>query len=157
MKCKSSQNKIRVWNKKYAKLKISVIIFIQRQVRAKSVFLQSQLLCNIDSIIQSLYFFFWQCNHYLLNKRKNSCFLRIATKAPSGFNKIYKQYLNGYDESIYRISYFPNKCFVRKWRLKFQVPKYCLKWNIENMTRSIITPKKITQNAFKTTLTLEID
>ena len=43
-------------------------------------------------------------------KETNSCFLRIA-----GFNKIYTHTLNG---------------------LKFQVSKYHLRWNAENMTSS---------------------
>ena len=29
---------------------------------------------------------------------------------------------------------FFDMCFVRKWRLKFQVSKYHLRWNAENMT-----------------------
>ena len=73
----------------------------------------------------------------------------MQTKHPSGFNKIYKQHLNG----------FPDGCFLRKWRLKFQVPKYRLRWNSENMTSSIISPpkKNYTITVFTSTLRLEID
>ena len=44
--------------------------------------------------------------------------------------------------AAYKISFFPDKCFVRKWRLKFQVSKYCLRWNAENMASSIMSSKK---------------
>ena len=40
--------------------------YIQLEQNAKRVFLQPQLLRNIDSIIQ---LFFLQCNHYLLDER----------------------------------------------------------------------------------------
>ena len=54
------------------------------------------------------------------------CFLRIAHKAPVRIQQnSYKiLYLNGYDEATYKISFFPDECFVRKRRLKFQVSKY---------------------------------
>ena len=80
-------------------------------------------------------------------KETNSYFLRIAhTKHPSGFKKIYTQHLNGYDEATYKISFFPDECFVRKRRLKFQVSKYRLRWNAENMTSSIMFPQKKLHN-----------
>ena len=43
-----------------------------------------------------------------------------------------------------QISFFSDKCYVRKWRLKFQVSKYglSLRWNAENMTSSIMSPQK---------------
>ena len=41
----------------------------------------------------------------------------------------------GYDKATYKISFFPDECFVRKWRLKFQVSKYRLRWNAENITQ----------------------
>ena len=82
----------------------------------------------------------------------------MQAKHSSGFNKIYTQHLNGYDEATYKISFFPDECFVRKWRLKFQVSKYHLRWNAENMTSSIMSPKKnYTITVFTSTLRLEID
>ena len=68
--------------------------------KQKHIFLQPQLLCNIDSIKQLLQFFFWHWNHYIFTwiKDTNSCFLRIASRPPVRiFNKIYTQHLNGYD------------------------------------------------------------
>ena len=56
----------------------------------------------------------------------------MQTKHTSGFNKIYTQHLNGYDEATYKVSFFSDECFVRKWRLKFQVSKYRLRWNAGN-------------------------
>ena len=106
-------------------------------VGAKHIFLQPQLFRNIDSIIQ-LFYFFWQCNHYLLDE--------LQPKHPSGFNKIYTQHFNGYAEATYKISFFPDDCFARKWRLKFQVSKYHLRWNAESMTSSIMSPKKKLHN-----------
>ena len=79
-------------------------------------------------------------------------------QAKPGFNKIYTQYLNGYDKAIYRIPFFPDECFVRKWILKFQVSKYRLRWNAENTTSSIMFPQKnYTITVFTGTLWLEID
>ena len=56
-------------------------------------------------------------------KRQIVVFQELQAKHLSGFNKIYTQHLNGYDEATYKISFFPDKHFVRKWRLKFQVSK----------------------------------
>ena len=68
-------------------------------------------------------------------KETNSCFLRIASKAPVRIQ-----------QNLYT-AFFPDKCFVRKGRLKFQVSIHRLRWNAENMTSSIITnyfpPKKL--------------
>ena len=50
--------------------------------------------------------------------------------------------MNRYKKETYKISFFPDECFVRKLRLKFQVSKYRLRWNAESMTGSIISPKK---------------
>ena len=44
--------------------------------------------------------------------------------------------------------FFLDQCFVRKWRLKFQVSKYGLRWNAENMKSSVMSPPKITQLPF---------
>ena len=94
-------------------------------VGAKRLFLQPQLLHNIDLIMQLLYSFFSD-NATIIYwmKETNGCFLRIASKAPVR---------NGYNKATFKISFFPVECFVRKWRLKFQVSKYCLRWNAENM------------------------
>ena len=92
-----------------------------RSVGAKRVFLQPQLLRNIDSIIQSLQFFFWQFNHYLLDERDKCCFLWIASKSPVRIQQnFYTQYLNGY------ISNLQN--FIFSWRMlcekmKIKVPQ----------------------------------
>ena len=51
-------------------------------VGAKGVFLQLQLLGNIDLIIQFLIFFSDNATIIYWMKETNSCFLRIATKAP---------------------------------------------------------------------------
>ena len=51
-------------------------------VEAKPVFLQPQLLCNIDSIIQLLDFFSDNATITNWMKETNSCFLRISSKAP---------------------------------------------------------------------------
>ena len=82
-------------------------------------------------------------------KRQIVVFQELQAKHPSGFNKIYTQHLEGYDKATYKVSFFPDECFVRKWRLKFQVSKYCLRWDAENMMSSIMFPKKnITQLPF---------
>ena len=89
----------------------------------------------------------FRISDYTIYDSRN-CFLRIASKASSGFNKIYTQHLNGYDKATCKISFFPDECFVRKW-LKFQVSKYRLRWNAENRTSSFMShPKKITQLPF---------
>ena len=63
-------------------------------VGAKRLFLQPQLLRNIDLIIQLLIIFF--------------------SDNATVFNKIYTQHLNGYKKATYKISFFPDECFVRK-------------------------------------------
>ena len=63
-------------------------------VRAKGLFLQPQLLRNIDLIIELLIIFF--------------------SDNATVFNKIYTQHLNGYKKATYKISFFPDECFVRK-------------------------------------------
>ena len=79
-------------------------------------------------------------------KRQIVVFQKLQAKHPSGFNQIYTQHLNGYDKATYKISFFPDVCFTRKWRLKFRVSKYYLRWNAENMTSSIMSPKKKLHN-----------
>ena len=82
----------------------------------------------------------------------------MQAKHPSGFNKLYIQHLNGYDKATYKISFFPDECFARKWRLKFQVSKYRLGWNAENMTSSIMSPQNYTTvTVFTSILQLEMD
>ena len=74
-------------------------------------------------------------------KETNSSFLRITSKAPiriqlnlyTAFEWIWQSNL------LYKISFFPDKCFERKWKLNFQVSKYPLRWNAENMTSSNIS------------------
>ena len=58
-------------------------------------------------------------------KETNSCFLRIASKAPM---RIQLNLYTAFEWITYKISFFPNECFVRKWRLKFLVSKYLLRW-----------------------------
>ena len=80
-------------------------------------------------------------------KVTNSCFLRIASKAPFRIQQNLYTAFEWIWQGIYKISFFPDKCFVRKWRLKFQVSKYHLRWDTEKMTLLIIQ-KKITQLPF---------
>ena len=35
-----------------------------------------------------------------------------------------------YGRATYKISFFPDECFVRKWKLKFQISKYLLRWTL---------------------------
>ena len=45
-------------------------------------------------------------------KEKNS--KELQAEHLSGFNKIYTQNLNVCDKATYKISFFPDECFVRK-------------------------------------------
>ena len=88
-------------------------------------------------------------------KETNSCFLKIASKAPV---RILQNLYTAFEwiwRSNLQISFFPDECFVTKWRLKFQVSKYRLRWNAENMTSSIMSPQKKYTN--RSPLRLEID
>ena len=82
----------------------------------------------------------------LCSSKIKKSFLRIASKT------LVRNQQNLYTvfEWIWRSNLqnfiFPDKCFVRKWRLKFQMSKYRLRWNTENMTRSIISPQKKLHN-----------
>ena len=76
-------------------------------------------------------------------KRQMVVFLRIANKAPVRIQQNLYTAFDRYDKAIYKISFFSDKCFVRKWRIKFQVSKYCLRWNIENWQVQLCLPKKL--------------
>ena len=94
------------------------------------------------------YFFFLKMQPLFPEwKRQIVVFLRIASKEhQSGFNKIYTQYWMDMTKQPTEFHFFPNKCFKRKWRFKFQVSKYRLRWNAEDMTSSIISPQKELDN-----------
>ena len=81
-------------------------------------------------------------------KETNRCFLRIASKIPVRIQKnLYTAFEWIWQSNLQ--NFFPDKCFVKKWKLKFQVSKYRLRWNPENMTSSIMSPqKKITPLPF---------
>ena len=54
--------------------------------------------------------------------------------------------------------FFPDECFMRKWRLKFRVAKYRLRWNAGNMASSIMSPQRnYSITVFTSTSRLEID
>ena len=95
--------------------------------------------CWLDNAIIIISF----SDNATIMKEINSCFLRIASKAPIRIQKIYTQDFNGYGKQPTTF-FFPNKCFMKKWRLKFQVSKYHLKWNTQNYDKFNV-PKIKTQ------------
>ena len=79
---------------------------LHQTVWAKSVFMQPQLLCNIDSIIQSLYFFSQNATIIYWMKETNSCFLRIESKACVRIQQNLYTVFEWFDEATYRHNLF---------------------------------------------------
>ena len=120
----------------------SIYRFFFSTVGAKRVFLQPLLSHNIDSIIQIIiYFFSDNANIIYWMKETNSCFFENCKQSThqDSTKFIYSIWM---DMTKQPTNFFPDECFVRKWRLKFQVSKYRLRWSTENMTSSIMSPQK---------------
>ena len=80
-------------------------------------------------------------------KEKNSCFLRITSKAPVRIQQhLYTVFewiwLSNLQNFIFSCHVLCEKIKVLIFWLKFQVSKYRLRWNAENMTSSIKKKKK---------------
>ena len=77
-------------------------------------------------------------------KETYSCFLRVACKAPRIQQNVYTVFEWIWQSNLQNFI-FSDECFMRRWRLKYQVSKYRLRWNAENRTSSFMShPKKIT-------------
>ena len=119
----------------------------------QNVFLQPQLLHNIGSIIQYYYYFFPKNSTiiYWMKEKTKSCFLRVASRAPVRIQQnlyIYSIWMDMTKKPT-EFHFCPDECFVRKWRLKFQVSKCRLRWNTENMTSSIMCPQNKLHNFYE--------